>query len=145
MHSDPIADMLTRIRNAQAVGKRDVLIPYSNLKHGLAKVLSSEGWLGKIEVAQKHKIGKRLSKQERLTARHDQLRVTLSYKEDGQPKISELKRISKPGRRIYVRKGELPTVLNGFGIAIVSTSGGLMTASKARSKGVGGEIICEIN
>jgi len=145
MHTDPIADFLTRVRNAQAVGKHEVLVPYSKLKHAVADVLSGHGWVGKVEIASKHKVSKRMPKGVRLSARHDQLRVVLQYEDAGHPKIRSIKRISKPGRRVYVGKEDLPIVLSGFGMAVISTSGGLMSGDEARKKGIGGEIVCEIS
>ncbi len=126
--TDPIADMLTRIRNALRVNKNEVTIPYSKLKVRIAEILKNEGYIN--------------SYSEQLENR--QLKLQLKYKPNGQPVIRSLRRISKPGRRIYCQVDELPRVLNNLGIAIISTPAGLMTAAEARQKKVGGEIICEI-
>ena len=134
--TDPIADMLTRIRNASAVKKYDVLVPMSKIKHEIAKILKREGYIADVAMAKKE--GKRKG------AQFDELRLILKYKKSGRPHIASLKRISKPGRRVYVGKDELPKVLNNLGIAIISTSQGLMTNKEARKKGLGGEVICEI-
>ena len=130
MMTDPIADMLTRIRNAFAVKKDEVILPYSKIKHAIARILQQEGYLG---VAEKINSGK-----------FDQLKLVLSYKENRQPVITHLKRISRPGQRIYVGREDIPYILNDLGIAILSTSKGLMTNRQARRARLGGEIICEI-
>lgn len=130
---DPIADMLSRIRNAAAVGKPEVLLPMSKLKLNIAKLLEENGWIAKAEVvAHEGKTG------------FDELKIVLKYKTDGKPAISALNRISKSSRRVYVGKDELPRVLNNLGIAILSTSQGLMTNREARKRNLGGEVICEI-
>ncbi len=134
--TDPISDMLTRIRNASAVGKYDVLVPKSKVKYEIAKILKREGWIADVSVIKKEGKSK--------GAQFDQLRLVLKYKKSGRPHITCLKRVSKPGRRVYVGKNELPRVLNNLGIAIISTSQGLMTNKEARKKGLGGEVICEI-
>lgn len=125
---DPIADMLTRIRNAQQVGKTSVTMPSSKLKQSVAKVLKEEGYVVDFSVAESVK---------------PELTIELKYFE-GKPVIAELDRISRPGLRSYSGKGELPTVRGGLGIAIVSTSKGVMTDRAARSAGVGGEILCTV-
>ena len=130
MMSDPIADMLTRIRNAQSAGKVDVSMPSSNAKIAIAKVMQSEGYVAGHSVSDED--GKPV------------LTVTLKYFE-GRPVIDDLKRISRPGLRIYKGKTEIPKVLNGLGVAIVSTSSGLMTDRQARAAGQGGEVICTIS
>lgn len=125
---DPVADMLTRIRNAQSVGKFSVTMPASKLKLSIAKVLQSEGYIGSIEVS-------------------DDLKkvITLELKYfEGKPVISEVARVSRPGLRNYVAKTDLPTVRGGLGVAIVSTSKGVMTDRAARAAGVGGEVICTV-
>ncbi len=127
--NDPIADMLTRIRNTQSVAREDVFIPFSKLKLRMAEILKAEGYVLDVE------------KQESSTG--FKLRVLLKYK-DGSGVITELKRISKPGRRIYVKRSDIPRVLQGMGISIVSTSKGLMTDKEARQQKLGGEILCEI-
>ena len=143
MHTDPISDLLTRIRNAQAVGKSEVVLPYSKLKVAIAELLHKEGWLAGVEKVPGAKFGKKEIKSKNFNKQFDYLKVIIKY-EDSKPKIQSIKRVSKPGRRIYVGKGELPYVLSNYGIAIISTSQGLMTNKKARKLGVGGEILCEI-
>ncbi|MBU0732385.1 30S ribosomal protein S8 [Patescibacteria group bacterium] len=127
--TDPIADMLTRIRNAQAVKKSDVVVPYSKLKMNLANILVKEGYLGMSEIIDEG--GKPV------------IKITIKYDPTG-PVIKNLKRISKPGRRVYVGSKELPYVLNNIGIAVISTSHGLLTNKVAREKKLGGEVLCEI-
>ncbi|MBI4812510.1 30S ribosomal protein S8 [Candidatus Falkowbacteria bacterium] len=133
--TDPISDMLTRIRNASAVGKEEVVLPMSKIKHGIAQILEREGWIKKTEI---------LKEGEGIDNAFSELRLILKYKKGGEPAITSLKRISKPGLRIYASKSELPTVLNNLGIAIISTPQGLMTNKEAGKKGIGGEVICEI-
>ncbi len=135
--SDPIADMLTRIRNASAVKKEVIVLPMSKIKYNLAKILERDGWIDKVEVA-------KVNGKKNNSFMFDELNIVLKYNSNGNPKISSLKKISKPGRRIYVGKDELPKVLNNLGIAIISTSQGLMTNKEAKKLGVGGEVICEI-
>lgn len=125
---DPIADMLTRIRNAQQVGKTSVTMPSSKLKKSIANVLKEEGYVGEFSVNEGVKA---------------ELTVELKYFE-GKPVIAELDRVSRPGLRSYVGKDELPSVRGGLGIAIVSTSKGVMTDRAARAAGVGGEILCTV-
>ena len=125
--SDPIADMLTRIRNAQMVGHREVMMPASKLKSSIAAVLKDEGYIE--DFGQRDKDGK------------SELVVSLKYYA-GRPVIEKLERISKPGLRVYKGRDSLPKVMNGLGIAILSTSRGVMTDSKARATGVGGEVLC---
>ena len=128
MMSDPIADMLTRVRNAQAASKDDVTMPSSKLKLAIAKVLLDEGYIAGYSADDAVK---------------PSLTVALKYYE-GRPVIDELKRVSRPGLRIYKNKDDLPKVLNGLGIAIVSTSAGVMTDREARAAGRGGEVICTV-
>lgn len=128
MMTDPISDMLTRIRNAQSAGKVDVTMPASKMKSSIAKVLKDEGYIVDHAVNSDAK---------------PELTVTLKYFE-GTPVIEKVQRISKPGLRIYKGKDDLPKVLNGLGIAIISTSSGLMTDKQARAKGFGGEVICTV-
>ncbi|GLS25841.1 30S ribosomal protein S8 [Marinibactrum halimedae] len=125
---DPLSDMLTRIRNAQLVGKADVLMPSSKLKISVAKVLHEEGYISGFEVSEDAK---------------PQLSVSLKYFE-GKPVIAELDRVSRPGLRNYAGKDKLPSVRGGLGIAIVSTSKGVMTDRAARAAGVGGEVLCTV-
>lgn len=127
--TDPIADMLTRIRNAQAVQKPEVVLPYSTIKHNIANILSKEGYIGEV---------KKLEEEG-----HPELRLVLKYTQN-KPVIREIRRISTPGRRVYVNVKRLPYVYDNLGIAIVSTPQGLMTNKEARAKKVGGEVICEI-
>lgn len=111
----------------------------SKLKFNVAKVLEKEGFISKAEVIPGGK-----DWQKNKSAKFDQIKLTLKYKEDGQPKISSLKRISKPGRRVYVNKDEIKPVLNGLGFSIISTSKGIMTGRQAFQEKIGGEFICEI-
>jgi len=143
--TDPIADMLTRIRNAQMVKKTEVVMPYSKLKLNILSLLKEEGWIEYVEkiepvpasqTKQKVKLNDALS-------RFASLKVKIKYN-GNQAKIEKLQRVSKPGRRVYVNKGEVPQVLNGRGLAIISTSQGLLTDREARERKVGGEVICEI-
>jgi small subunit ribosomal protein S8 len=127
--SDPIADMLTRIRNAQQVEKQNVAMPSSTLKVAIAKVLQDEGYIDSYSVEQ--------------NAGKANLTIALKYYA-GKAVIERLERISKPGLRIYKGKDELPTVMNGLGIAIVSTPRGVMADRHARTQGVGGEVICYV-
>ncbi len=126
--TDPIADMLTRIRNALRVHKSEVTIPYSKLKVKIAEILKNEGYIN--------------SYSEQIDSR--QLKLQLKYQPNGQSVINSLRRISKPGRRIYCQADKLPRVLNNLGIAIISTPQGMMTVAEAKQKKIGGEIICEI-
>lgn len=128
MFTDPIADMLTRIRNAQMSKKTTVQIPFSKTKKAILDILSSEGYVGSIEVEE---------------SMHKMLVVGLKY--DGKkPVITSLKRESKPGHRMYRASQDMPYILNDFGLAIISTSRGLMTNKQARKDGVGGEVICSV-
>jgi len=134
--TDPIADMLTRIRNAHAVNKETVVLPMSKMKYNIAKILEQGGWITKAEVI-------KVKSKKNVSSIFNDLKLDLKYK-NGQPAISALKKISTPGRRVYAGKDELPRVLNNLGIAIISTSSGLMTNKEAKKKGLGGEVICEI-
>jgi small subunit ribosomal protein S8 len=125
--TDPIADMLTRIRNAQMVGKTVVDMPSSKLKSSIAQVLKDEGYIEGFAVREKD--GK------------PELEISLKYYA-GQPVIEKIERVSRPGLRIYRGREDLPKVMNGLGVAIVSTSKGVMTDRKARATGVGGEVLC---
>lgn len=127
--TDPIADMLTRIRNASRIHKHEVRIPHSKLKEQIAQVLHQEGYITSFQVDEEN--------------HRKEIVIVLKYVRN-QPAISSLKRISKTGRRVYTGKEDIPTILNGLGIAIISTSQGLMTNIQARKAGVGGEILCEI-
>ena len=125
--SDPISDMLTRIRNGQQSEKQSVTMPASKLKAAIATVLKDEGYIDDFAV--------------RENAGKPQLEISLKYYA-GKPVIEKLERVSRPGLRIYRGKTEMPNVMNGLGVAIVSTSRGVMTDRKARGLGVGGEVLC---
>lgn len=128
--TDPIADMLTRIRNALQARKEEVEIPSSKIKVRIAEILKEEGYIKGFRVIPDNKQGV--------------LKVFLKYDEYGEPVISGLQRVSKPGRRVYVSKEKIPRVMGGLGIAILTTSRGLMTDREARKAGVGGEVICYV-
>lgn len=133
--TDPIADMLTRIRNAVMAGHPLVAIPSSKMKLAIAKILKEEGYIAAYELAD----GK--------TANQKVLRVRLKYvgeRRERKSVISGLERISRPGRRVYSGKSDIPWVLSGMGVAIISTPKGVMTGQRARQLGVGGEVICKI-
>jgi len=130
MMTDPIADMLTRIKNALQAKKEEVDIPSSKLKLRIAEILKEEGYIRDFKLIQDAKQGI--------------IRVFLKYDEYGEPVISGLKKISKPGRRIYVSKDKIPRVMRGLGVAILTTSKGVMTDREARKMGVGGEVICYV-
>ena len=125
--TDPIADMLTRIRNAQQSEKQSVAMPASKLKSAIAQVLKDEGYIGDFAV--------------REVEGRPHLEISLKYYA-GKPVIERIERVSRPGLRIYRQKDALPKVMNGLGVAIVSTSHGVMTDRKARGMGVGGEVLC---
>jgi small subunit ribosomal protein S8 len=128
--TDPIADLLTRIRNATLVKHRDVSIPLSRMKVEIAKVLKEEGYISNFKVIDNNKQGI--------------LKINLKYTSDNQSVISGLKRVSKPGCRIYCQKDSVPKVLDGLGILIVSTSSGIATGKKCEDLGIGGEVLCQI-
>jgi small subunit ribosomal protein S8 len=130
MH-DPIADMLTRIRNAQLVGHTEVTMPASQLKSAIAKVLKDEGYIEDFAIRDKG--GENGAKKE--------LAIGLKYYA-GRPVIERLERVSKPGLRVYKGRNDIPRVMNGLGVAILSTSRGVMTDRKARADGLGGEVLC---
>lgn len=136
--TDPIGDMLTRIRNAAASGKSDLVMPMSKIKYEIAKILERENWIQKCEI-----LGADSAKAKE-NGIFKELKIVLKYKKSGRPAISSLKRISKPGLRVYASKDKMPVVLNGLGTAIISTSAGLMTAREARKNKNGGEVLCEI-
>lgn len=129
MITDPISDMLARIRNAQAVRKAELTLPYSKVKFHIAKILETEGYVGAVEEIKEGKF--------------PQLRIGLKYT-NREPRIRMIKRVSKPGLRVYAKSDELPRVLSDIGIAIISTPNGLMTNKEARVRRLGGEVICEI-
>jgi small subunit ribosomal protein S8 len=128
--TDPIADMLTRIRNANMANHSTVEIPASKIKLAIADILKKEGFIKEYEFKKDNKQGT--------------IKIFLKYGPNREKVLSGLKRISKPGLRVYARKGELPRVLGGLGIAIISTSQGIMTDKAARKAGVGGEVLCYI-
>lgn len=128
--SDPIADMLTRIRNANTVKHETVDIPASNIKKAIAQILLDEGYIKSFDVIDDGAQGT--------------IRVSLKYGSNKAKVITGLKRISKPGLRVYAKKDDIPKVLGGLGIAVISTSKGIMTDKKARLEGVGGEVLCYI-
>jgi small subunit ribosomal protein S8 len=128
--NDPVADMLTRIRNAIQARHESVLVPHSKLKLAIAKILKEQGFVRDYDLPRGHA--------------HPTLRIHMAYREGRQPAISGLKRVSKPGLRIYVGKGEIPRVYGGIGTAIISTSRGVMTGREAWRLGVGGELLCYV-
>jgi small subunit ribosomal protein S8 len=128
--TDPISDMLTRIRNAQMIRKAQVVVPYSKLKAALAEVLQREGFL--------------VSVREQADGVRKMLILELRYASGGQPVISGLKRVSRPGQRIYRGYSEIPRALSGMGVTILSTSRGLLTDREARKEKIGGEVLCQI-
>jgi small subunit ribosomal protein S8 len=130
MMMDRIADMLTRIRNAQTAGIEKIEMPASKTLLSLAELLKAEGYIGAVK-AYNHK-------------GHRYLRMTLRYNDEGQPVIQEITRISKSGRRVYSGADELPRVKNGYGVAVISTSQGIMTDKKARAANIGGEVLCTV-
>ncbi len=128
--TDPIADMLTRIRNGAHAKHTSVDIPSSNVKKEISEILLNEGYIKNVEVIEDNK--------------QNVLRITLKYSKDGEKVISGIKRISKPGLRVYAKAGDVPKVLGGLGIAIISTSKGLLTDKACRQEGIGGEVICYV-
>ncbi|PKN91857.1 MAG: 30S ribosomal protein S8 [Chloroflexi bacterium HGW-Chloroflexi-6] len=133
--SDPIADMLTRIRNAVMVGQPSVAMPSSKVKAEIAKILKEEGFVEGFEVADSEKPGQKV------------LRIKIKYtgeRRERKAVLTGLVRVSRPGRRVYTKKQEIPWVLSGMGVAILSTPKGVMTGQRARQLGVGGEILCKV-
>lgn len=130
MNADPIADMLTRIRNANKLRYEEVAMPSSKIKEGIAKILVNEGFIASFRVEEEE--GKK------------ELVLTLKYSATGERVITGLKRISKPGLRVYAEADKIPSVLKGLGIAIVSTPNGLLTDRQARKQHVGGEVLCYV-
>ncbi len=128
--TDPISDMLTRIRNALMARKKTVVVPASRIKLEIARILKEEGYIEDYQYIDEKPQGK--------------IEIVLKYDENKRPVIAGLRRVSKPGRRIYMGYRDLPKVLDGLGIAIVSTSQGIMTDYEARKRKIGGEVICEI-
>jgi small subunit ribosomal protein S8 len=130
--TDPIADMLTRIRNASAARHRELMLPSSRVKREIARILADEGFIESFETRSEAEMVQ------------DQLVLRLKYVEGKTPVVTGLKRISKPGLRVYARKTEIPRVLGGLGVAILSTSHGIMTGSDARKQNLGGEVLCYV-
>jgi len=130
MMTDPISDFLIQIKNGYLARKANLIIPYSKIKEELANLLVKEGYLGKVEIQKAEKLKKNIQ-------------ISLVYK-GKQPKLTDVVRVSKISRRVYVSKEEIPQVLGGLGITIISTPLGLMTGQEARKRGVGGEIVCKI-
>ena len=128
--TDPIADMLTRIRNASLARHRELTLPSSRIKRDIARILAEEGFIESYATSQE-------GVQEHLT-------IQLKYVEGRTPVVSGLKRISKPGLRVYARKTEIPRVLGGLGLVVLSTSRGIMTGSQARKLNLGGEVLCYV-
>lgn len=137
MMTDPLADMLTRIRNAQMARKPDVYSPHSNLKFAVAKILETERFVSSVE-----RIPLNMTRRKGKVSQY-QIKIHLRYHE-GKPAITELKRISKPGKRVYCTYRDMPRVQNDYGISIVSTPKGVMTSKLAAEEKVGGEILCEL-
>lgn len=129
MYSDPISDMLTRIRNAIHAQKQELVLPYSKFKHSLATLLHNEGFISGVN---------------ELPGRVKMLQINLKYDSNGGAVISDLKRVSSPGQRIYLPSERIPRTNGGFGITVISTSKGLLTDKQARKEKIGGEIICQI-
>ena len=129
MYTDPISDMLTRIRNALGASKQDLVMPYSKFKHSLAQVLLEEAFIAGVN---------------ELPCRIKMLQINLKYDQTGNPVISGVKRVSTPGQRIYMPVTKIPRTNGGFGITIVSTSKGLVTDKRARKDRIGGEVICQV-
>jgi small subunit ribosomal protein S8 len=133
--NDPIADMLTRIRNAMMSGQAMTAMPFSRVKAEIAKILKEEGYLENLEVADGERPGQRV------------LRLRIKYigeRRERRPVITGIERISRPGRRVYTKKQDIPWVLSGIGVAILSTPKGIMTGQRARQLNVGGEILCKV-
>jgi small subunit ribosomal protein S8 len=133
--NDPISDMLTRIRNANMAGRTLIAMPSSKLKVSIAKILKEEGYIDDYQVVDGEVIGQKV------------LRLRLKYvgeRRQRRPVISGIERVSRPGRRVYAKKQEIPWVLSGLGVAIVSTPKGVMTGRRARQLGVGGEVLCKV-
>ena len=129
--TDPLSDMLTRVRNAAMARAHVVEMPMSKMKFAIAKILESRGYLSAVETVKDKNSSREV------------LRLTLTYAE-GMPVVSDLKRVSKPGRRVYVKADELRPVRSGYGISILSTPNGVMTGDDARKRRLGGELICEV-
>ncbi|MEQ9317766.1 MAG: 30S ribosomal protein S8 [Polyangiaceae bacterium] len=131
MLTDPISDMLARIKNAITANHLRTVIPANRLKLRVAEILKQEGYISDV-------------REETNTSGHKNLEIVLKYDRNRKPALDGIRRVSRPGRRVYVRKGDIPYVYSGLGTAILSTSSGVMTDGDARKKGVGGEVICEV-
>lgn len=130
MYTDPIADMLTRIRNAALAKKSDLVLPYSKFKRSLADVLLKEGFIAGVS--------------EPMEAKHKMLQINLKYTPEGEAVIAGIKRVSKPGQRIYLPVDKIPRTNSGYGVTVVSTPKGLLTDRQARKDRVGGEVVCQV-
>ena len=130
MMTDPIADMLTRVRNAVRIERPHVEMPSSKVKRGVAEVLKREGYIWDFQVEQQEPV--------------EQLRLELKYGPNGERVIRHIKRVSKPGRRVYSKAKDLRPILNGLGISVISTSRGVISDREARQRNVGGEVLCEV-
>ncbi|HPR64741.1 MAG TPA: 30S ribosomal protein S8 [Thermoanaerobaculia bacterium] len=128
--TDPIADFLTMIRNAHMASHGELSVPSSNIKMNIAKILKEEGYIRNYKFVEQDK--------------RQLLNITLKYDEEGKPVIRHLQRVSKPGRRVYRGANDIPVILNGMGLCIISTSRGVLSDRKAREMGVGGELLCEV-
>lgn len=129
MYTDPISDMLTRIRNALAARKNELVFPYSKFKVNLAKLLLQEGFVSGVN---------------ELSGRFKMLQINLKYSSSGEPVIGGIKRVSKPGQRIYLPVDKIPRTNSGYGVTVVSTPKGLMTDRQARKERLGGEVVCQV-
>ena len=143
MHTDPIADMLTRIRNANKAMHDSTSMPTSRLKEEIARILKEEGYITDFSVVSSEDLNAR-EEDKKKHVPYDTLTIELKYGRNRDRVLTNLKRVSKPGRRVYARKDRLPRVLGGMGTAILSTSGGLITSKTAEERGVGGEVVCFI-
>lgn len=129
MYTDPISDMLTRMRNALAAGKQDLVLPYSKFKHSLANLFLAEGFISGVN---------------ELPGRIKMLQINLKYDNGGSPVITGIKRVSTPGQRIYLPVTKIPRTNGGFGVTVVSTSKGLISDKLARKERMGGEVVCQV-
>jgi len=143
MHTDPIADMLTRIRNANKAMHETTEMPTSRMKEEIARLLKEEGYIRDFRVVTSEEHNRALKPEEQKSQRSfDTLVVELKFGRNRERILTDLKRVSKPGRRVYARKDRLPRVLGGMGTAILSTSRGLVTSKTAEEEGIGGEVVC---
>lgn len=128
---DTIADLLSQIKNAYMAGKMEVIAPWSKMRQRLSEILAEEGFIDQVKVEKNEK-------------KQKQLILKLTYDHQGQPVVTQLRKVSTPGRRVYTTADKIPVILNGLGVTVLSTSQGLMTGSQARKKNLGGEVICKI-